>query len=157
MSYFAHSVEANLDQIIYPEKYRYLVVRVPAASLPADAPAKVRISGELNDHPVDGALVSDGEGGRYLHVANRLAKTIGVGLGDPVALRFNIVADDVVVLPDALEAALWAHDGAREKFDALTPGKRRGLAHRVASAKQAATQARRAEAIVAELMAGGQG
>lgn len=57
-------------------------------------------------------------------------------------------------LPEELEAALSANPGLCARFEALTPGRRRGYAAYIADAKHAATRARRLEKIMPMIAAG---
>jgi len=57
-------------------------------------------------------------------------------------------------LPPALLAAFASHDGLREAFESLTPGRQRSHILHISGAAQVATQERRAAACVAVILAG---
>jgi uncharacterized protein YdeI (YjbR/CyaY-like superfamily) len=62
------------------------------------------------------------------------------------------VADQhAVTVPDELAAALRHERAAARAWEALTPGKRRGFAHRVAAAKATETRRRRVDEVLAAL------
>ena len=155
MGYYTYAFEGELSEIVYPDKYRYFVVRLAddlAARSPfTDAP-RTRARGEINDHPFDGAFLPDGEARPYVLVSGDLVREIGVALGDPIELRFNVEDADAVDVPTELANALMEVEGAREAFDALMPGRRRGLAHEVRKPKQHITRERRAAKIAVELV-----
>jgi uncharacterized protein YdeI (YjbR/CyaY-like superfamily) len=64
--------------------------------------------------------------------------------------------DDIeaLVIPDDLDAAFAAAPGAREGFDGLSRGTRRGILHWIASAKRDQTRANRIAATVAATLEG---
>ena len=155
MGYYEHGFEGTLSQIVYPDKYRYFVVRLPsevANDMPFDRGPRVRVRGEINDLPLAGAFLPDGDATPYIILSGDLVRELGIALGDPVELRFDVEADDAVDMPSELSAALTEVDGAREAFDALSPGRQRGHAHQVRSAKQEATRRKRARKIANELL-----
>ena len=61
-------------------------------------------------------------------------------VGDTVELRFNVVDQDEVEVPDDLAAAPAQDEAASERRRALTVGKRRGLVYLAASAKRPETR-----------------
>jgi uncharacterized protein YdeI (YjbR/CyaY-like superfamily) len=71
-----------------------------------------------------------------------------------VEVRFNVADPNAVQIPEELAAALDADALARAAWDALTPGRRRGLAHRVAAAQKEATRHARTAELIAGLRAG---
>jgi uncharacterized protein YdeI (YjbR/CyaY-like superfamily) len=79
-------------------------------------------------------------------------------VGDAVEVRFNVADPAAVTVPDELAQALAgagrAARAAKAAWDALPPGKRRGLAAQVAAARTAPTRERRAARIAAALAAG---
>ncbi|MEM8981122.1 MAG: YdeI/OmpD-associated family protein [Pseudomonadota bacterium] len=76
---------------------------------------------------------------------------MGVALGDEVEVRFAVADQDAVNVPNALAEALETHGDLAEVWDSWTPGKRRGWAHRVASAKTAPTIAKRVDEVLTVL------
>lgn len=89
---------------------------------------------------------------RYLTVSRDKMRTLGVDDGETVGieLRPDPNPDDVPV-PAELAAALAADAYASERFFGMTPGRRRGLVHYVASAKRDDTRQSRAEDLVRKL------
>ena len=127
------------------DRYRYTVVYLPAeliAALPLDDHPRLRISGEVNDHPFEASLTPV-RGDWYILFSKKTLTAIDVWVGDDVSVRFSIADQDAVDVPDALQMALESDARMRTLWDALTPGKRRALAHRVSSAKTPTTQAKR--------------
>ena len=132
----------------------YNVVFVPGeivARLPGGGPLRVR--GELAEMPVEGALMPVRRR-RYLLVPAPLMRERGLAVGDAVEVRLSLADPDAVDVPDELRLALNAEDTLAEAWGALTVGRRRGLAHRVASAKRTETRAKRVDEIVAALREG---
>lgn len=154
MSYYAHSFESRVTALDMGRMV-YRVVPVPRETLePLEKPGRgpLRIAGEINDFPYSGA-VTPSSAGPYLLLSQTRLKEMGLRVGDAVEVRFNIDTSDVVDLPEALEAALAGNAAAAEAWEALTPGRQRGLVHLVASAKRPETQAKRARDLVEGLLA----
>ena len=127
------------------DRYRYTVVYLPAeliAVLPLDDHPRLRIAGEVNDHPFEASLTPV-RGDWYILFSKKALTAIGAWVGDEVSVRFSVADQDAVDVPDALQIALESDARMRALWDALTPGKRRALSYRVASAKTPATQTRR--------------
>jgi uncharacterized protein YdeI (YjbR/CyaY-like superfamily) len=91
-----------------------------------------------------------GDGRRYFIVARRILEEVDVGIGDTVELRFSVADQHAVSVPDELAATL-RHYWAAQAWEALTPGKQRGFAHRVAAAKAIETRRRRVDEVLAAL------
>lgn len=157
MSYYDHAFEGRLEELIYPGKYRYLIVRLTeamAVRLPFDREPRLRASGEINDLPFHGAWVPGGKKLPYLHLSADFVEELGVAVGDPLEVRFRLEPSDLVEVPADLAAALAADPEAEAVWRALTPGQRRGLAHMVGNAKRAETRAKRAAKLMEELRTG---
>ena len=152
--YFPHAFTAEIVQHdVGSERYRYTVIFVPEevkADLPLGTYPKLRISGEVDDHPIEAALTPV-RGEHYILLSKKLLTAIGKGLGDEVELRFRIADQDAVDVPERLEAALARDAAMRALWQAATPGKQRALAYMVASAKRAATQDQRIDKVAAVL------
>ena len=134
----------------------YRVVYLPAeiaAGLPFEAHPRLRVEGEIAGIPFEGAFQPSARG-RYLMVNPETCRAAGLSLGDDVAVRFVVADQDAVSVPDELVVALLEDRDAMAAWEALTPGRRRGLCHHVASGRREETRAIRAEAIVAALAAG---
>lgn len=136
--------------------YRYTVVFLTdniVPLLPFDRHPRLRISGEINDHPMTGAW-QPSRGRWYLMLSKPLLRATRLEIGMFAEVRFRMEAQDEVELPASLVRAL-AHDSViKTRFVALTPGKQRALSHRVLSAKTAPTEARRVAEVIAWLAAG---
>lgn len=89
---------------------------------------------------------------RYLTVSRDKMRTLGVDDGETVGveMRPDPNPDDVPV-PAELAKALATDAYAAERFFGMTPGKRRGLVHYVASAKRDDTRQTRAAELVRKL------
>jgi hypothetical protein len=141
-------------------RYRYRVVFLPpelAAQLPFDRHPRLRMEGEIAEHPVHAAwqpLGERGSGGHYVMVSPAVCRAAGLRPGEPVEVRFRVADPDAVQVPEELEQALAADDRARAAWDALTAGRRRGLSYLVASARTSDTRHRRAATLVADLVGG---
>jgi hypothetical protein len=158
MSFYEHVFEGRLEQLVFPGKYRYFIVRLPpevAARLPFDAETRVRASGEINDHPFHGAWVPGGDRPPYLHLSADFVRRLEAAVGDPLEVRFKVEPSDMVEVPAELAEALSADPRAEAVWQGLTPGRRRGLAHMVGSARREETRRKRAATLLADLLAGG--
>ncbi|MFN4038911.1 MAG: YdeI/OmpD-associated family protein [Erythrobacter sp.] len=152
--YFPHAFTAEIVQHeVGSERYRYTVIFVPdevKADLPLAEYPKLRISGEVDDHPIEAALTPV-RGEHYILLSKQLLNIIGKGLGEEVELRFRIADQDAVGVPERLADALARDAAMRALWQGATPGKQRALAYMVASAKRAATQEQRIEKVAAVL------
>lgn len=127
------------------ERYRYTVIFVPEevkAALPLAEHPKLRITGEVDDYPIEAALTPV-RGEHYILLSRKLLAAIGKRLGDEVELRFRIADQDAVEVPERLAAALARDPAMRALWEETTPGRQRALAYMVASAKRAETQDQR--------------
>jgi len=132
----------------------YTVAYLPAKlikTLPLKKHPRLRIDGELNGVRFANALHPSG-GKWYLLVARRMQKQCDVSLGDRVFIQFDIADQDAVEVPEELRFALEVNDQAAAIWSGLTPGKRRGFAYRVNSAKRRETRANRIEEVVNDLV-----
>jgi hypothetical protein len=129
---------------------RYTILRLPDAVVTALGKTR-RVEGEIADHPVNLALsrapVVDGF---FLWAGSSLLERVGIALGEPVEIRLRPAPDDRVDLDPDVDAALRSA-GILETWEALTPGKRRGLLYQIATAKTAPTRVKRIAKLVADL------
>ncbi|MEO1045257.1 MAG: YdeI/OmpD-associated family protein [Pseudomonadota bacterium] len=135
------------------EKYRYSVVFVPEdikSGLPLSDFPKLRITGEVEDFPIEAALTPV-RGQHYILLSRKLLTSIRKSLGDEVTVRFRIADQDAVDVPHSLESALAKAPAVKALWDDASPGKRRALAYMIASAKREATQNKRIEKVFAIL------
>jgi hypothetical protein len=156
MSFYPYSFEAPIERhgVGRSRKVWYTVLFLPddiAAQLPFDQHPQLRIEGELEEQPMDNAFIPAGDGRYYVIVSPDLQKAAGLKLGQRVAFRFRVGDQSAVNMPDALTQALARDAAAHDAWEALTVGRRRGLAYHVASAKTAATRDRRVGAVLAAI------
>jgi hypothetical protein len=131
-------------------KSTYTILRLPPEVAAALHPAR-RVEGEVNDHPVNLALTrAPVVEGVFLWAGQSLLDRLGVIPGEAVEVRLRPAPDDRVDTPDDLAAALRA-SGASAAWDALTPGKRRGLIYQISTAKTDATRSKRIAALIETL------
>ncbi|MEM9303320.1 MAG: YdeI/OmpD-associated family protein [Pseudomonadota bacterium] len=153
--YFTHAFETRIDEfgVGKTRKVWYRVVFLPedvAGELPFDRYPRLRVDAEIADVPVNGAFIPTGDGRRYLIVSPEVMKSAALQIGDPVTVVLRVADQDHVEIPEALAAALAVNAQANAIWQTLTPGKRRGLAHLVSSAKTQATREKRvAQALTA--------
>jgi hypothetical protein len=153
MGWFEQEFEAPV-QIHDVGRYRYTVVYLPIEierALPSKATARIRIEAEVNDHPLNAAWQPAGDGRRFIMLSKRLLKEAGLAPGEIATVRFRLADSDAVEIPHLLDTALNQDAAARAGWEALTPGRRRGVAHMIASAKREATQTARLTRILAAL------
>ena len=109
-----------------------------------------RVEGEINDHPVNLALTKAPVIDHiFLWTGKSLLDEIGIAPGEPVDVRLR-KADDSVETPEDVMLALRQAD-ATAAWEALTPGKKRGLLHHVNIAKRAETRAKRITKLIADI------
>lgn len=145
MSFYSFCFEAVVD-ILDHDRHHYSVIYLPAeiaAQLPLAVHPRLRVEGEINDYPFSGAFLPSSRG-QYLILGSARLKAMGLKIGVLVEVRFNIADQDGVYIPEELLGALFADKGAQQAWDALTPGKQRGLAYFVDFAKTEATREKRA-------------
>jgi len=131
----------------------YTILPLPSAVVAALGGAK-RVEGEINEHPVNlGIARADVVEGAFPWTGKAFLKDAGIEVGKPLEVRLKPAPADLVEMPGDLEAALCAHD-LTGPWEALTPGKRRGLIHPVQRAKRPETRAKRIAALLADLCAG---
>ncbi len=135
----------------------YTVVFVPndvIQTLPMAEYPRLRIEGEVNEMPFEGAM-QPAKGKRwYLLLSQKFLKQNGLTFGDEIEARFNIGDQDFVDVPAELEAAIGANEKAAELWRNFTPGKKRGFASMVSSAKQTATREKRALKMIGYMLEG---
>jgi len=116
-----------------------------------------RVEGEIAEYPVNLALsrapVVDGV---FLWAGQSLLDRIGVSPGKPVEVPLRPAPDDRVDVAHDIEAALRA-EGVAAAWDALTPGKRRGMLYQIATGKTDATRQKRLAKLAADLAGDGPG
>lgn len=131
----------------------YTVIYIPPhvlAEMGAAFRPKIRIEGEIADLPFEGALMPS-RGQVYVMAPKALLKHIELEAADPLPIRFRIADQDAVTMPPVLSEALDALPDKRAAWEALTPGKRRGLVYPIAQAKTLPTQEKRVRALLETL------
>ncbi len=154
--YYDHEFDAPVvNHDVGSQRYRYTVVFLPdeiKVSLPLKEFPRLRISGEVNDFPFEASLTPV-RGNWYILLSKKTLKQANASLGDVVSVRFRVADQDEVDVPAALVTALTAAPEMQLLWRDQTPGKQRGLAYLVASAKRPATQRKRI-ALVFEILEG---
>ena len=131
-------------------KSTYTVLRLTPDVISSLGPAK-RVEGEFNDHPVNLAVarapVIDDP---FLWAGKSLLTKVGIEPGEVFEARLRAADPNAVDVPnDVLRAIRSA--GLSDAWDALTPGKMRGLLHNVETAKRAETRVNRITKLLASL------
>ena len=128
----------------------YTILRLPDAALTDLGPCR-RVEGEIADHPVNLALSrAPVVEGVFLWTGQSLLDRIGIQPGAPVEVRLRPAPDDRVDLDPDIEAALRS-GGVLPTWNALTPGKRRGLLYQIATAKTDTTRQKRIAKLIEDL------
>lgn len=131
----------------------YTILPLPDDMAAALGPCR-RVEGEIAEHPVNLALSrAPVVEGAFLWAGQSLLDRIGISPGEPVEVRLRPAPDDRVDVDPDIEAALRA-GGMAAAWEALTPGKRRGLLYQVATAKTEATRQKRIAKLVDDLGTG---
>ncbi|MGR3492921.1 MAG: YdeI/OmpD-associated family protein [Shimia sp.] len=132
----------------------YTVAFLPVdviASLPEPPSSRPRVEGEMQGRPFRGGLHPTSDGRAYFILNKAFLKAAGLAMGDPLRIGFRLDDPDRVDVPPELAEALCDDEGAAEIWDGLTPGTRRGFAHRVGSARTHPTRVKRVAEVLAAL------
>jgi hypothetical protein len=86
----------------------------------------------------------------FLWTGKSLLEATGLAPGEPFEVRLRPAPDDAVYTPDDVAHALRRAD-VTAAWEALTPGKRRGLIYKITTAKTQGTRDKRIAALVADL------
>ncbi|MGR3466939.1 MAG: YdeI/OmpD-associated family protein [Shimia sp.] len=121
------------------------------AALPEAPSSRPRVEGEMQGRPFRGGLHPTSDGRAYFILNKTFLKAAGLQIGDPLRIGFRLDDPDRVDVPPELAEALRDNGGAAEVWAGLTPGTRRGFAHRVDSAKTHATRVKRVAEVLAAL------
>jgi hypothetical protein len=128
----------------------YTILRLPEPVVTALGNSR-RVEGEIAEHPVNLALSrAPLLEGVFLWTGQSLLDRIGITPGEPVEVRLRPAPDDRVDLDPDIEAALRSA-GVMDQWEALTPGKRRGLLYQIATAKAEKTRLTRIAKLVGSL------
>lgn len=134
--------------------WRFLLLP-PAASAKLPSRGMVSIEGTLDGQPFKATLEPDGQGSHWLKVPRALREAAGVDAGDSVALAIAPATKEPEPrMPADLRRALASAPAAQAQWKTLTPAARRDFIQWLATAKQAATRARRIDNACDMLAAG---
>jgi hypothetical protein len=128
----------------------YTILRLPDTVVTALGKSR-RVEGEIAEHPVNLALSrAPVVEGVFLWTGQSLLDRIGITPGELVEVRLRPAPDDRVDLDPDIEAALRSA-GVMDHWEALPPGKRRGLLYQIATAKTEKTRSTRISKLVGSL------
>lgn len=156
MSRFAFEFTGKIGKHSFGE-WGYTVVWLPEAliaELPLKEMPRLRVRGEMDEYAFQGAWQPTG-GAWYLMVPKAILKQGRYELGDWLNVRFNIDDQEAVDVPEELASAIAKSKQVREKWEAMTAGKKRGFCYRVSSAKTEATRVKRVAEVVELILSGG--
>lgn len=105
---------------------------------------RVRTKGTFNKTPFALAIQFKKDGSRYFSISAGLRREAKLGSGDPVKVRFWVVDNDKVDVPEELQAVLDQDLEAMKTWKSFTPAWQRGLAHYVNSVKNIDSRIKRA-------------
>jgi Bacteriocin-protection, YdeI or OmpD-Associated/Domain of unknown function (DUF1905) len=136
MSYFAFEFEGLIERHNVG-KYDYTVVFLPAeiaAQLPFDISSRLRMRGEINDHPIEAAW-QPAKGRYYVMLSKALVKEAELVVGHRANVRFSLV-DQIqrLIANNSKFGAIWQN---------LSAGKQRGFMHWIGEAKTTQTRSKR--------------
>ena len=158
MSYYDYDFEAVIERLPIGNGKKilyYNVVILPEAlfhELPFDSYPKLRIIGELHDHPIRGAWNPIADGRKYFILSQKFLDSADLQIGDITEMRFNIDDQDFVDVPDELLRELEVNARLADIWSDLTAGKKRFYCYQIANAKQQATRDKRLASLLTELL-----
>lgn len=148
MSFFDHGFEGPIClHDVGSDKSQYTVVYLPpelATDLPLKEHPRLRVEGEIAELPFNGAW-QPSKGLWYLMMPKTIMANADLAVGDTVEVSFSVADQNHVDMPDELSALLKQDKAFAKRWDTLTPGKQRGYAYLVSSAKQSTTRVKRAQ------------
>lgn len=150
--FYPHEFEATIEHH-HVGTYIYTVVFLDSTlhdRLPLEEHPRLRVSGEVRDIPFEGAW-QPVRGRWFLMLSKQLMRDGEFEIGDRVAVRFQIEDQSSVDVPEELLRAIRTKKSYMAAWMKLTPGKQRGFAYRVASAKMRATRSKRVAEVLALL------
>ncbi len=126
-------------------------MRYHALPVPDDVAAKLKAAGvrrliaTINGHTCKRALQNHADGGSFLIVGMELLKTCGPKKGSTALVTLAPDPEpDELDMPDAFALVLEQDEAALARWNTFPIGRKRSLLHFVTSAKQEATQIKRA-------------
>ena len=158
MSYYDYAFEAPIERLPIgngKKVLHYTVIILPeslVATLPFEDYPKLRVIGELADHPVRGAWNPIADGRKYFILSQKFLQKAELAVGTLAEMRFNIDDQDFIEIPVELDAELEANDTFHSVWDSLSSGKKRFYCYQIASAKQQSTRDNRLKSVVTQVM-----
>ena len=126
-------------------------MRYHALPVPDDVASKFKAAGVrrliavINGHTCKRALQNHADGGSFLIVGGDLLKTCGLKLRSTATVSLTPDPEpDALDMPEAFALVLEQDDEARARWETFPVGRQRSLLHYISSAKQEATQIKRA-------------
>ncbi|HEX8437943.1 YdeI/OmpD-associated family protein [Archangium sp.] len=143
-----HRFEGRLVRPDAPGSWTF--VMVPAAvSKALGSRGRIPVQGTVNERPLQGSLMPDGEGGHFLVVNKALRDAAGVDVGDSVEVVLRVdTAERRVEVPPELAEALATDAEAQRTFEAFSYSHQKEYADWVGEAKKAETRLSRARKAV---------
>jgi Bacteriocin-protection, YdeI or OmpD-Associated len=170
VDHFPHQFVTIIDKYDYG-KYFYTVFYLPdevRTELPLEQNPRLRIEAEINGFALEGALLPDRIGSAqtkhlltsanqgqkiwYCVISKDTLKRIGKTLGEEIFVALRFGDQNAVEMPGALQEWLRQNTRLQEIWDRLTPGKKRGFAHQIKTAKTIKTREKRLEALEIQLL-----
>ncbi|MFN3192149.1 MAG: YdeI/OmpD-associated family protein [Aureliella sp.] len=133
----------------------YSVVYAPndiVQKLKLEESPRLRVCGDIGGKEFAGASQPAGAGQYYLILSKKFCRDAQLSVGDRTSIRIDVADQNAVDVPRELQFALNAREEAHRVWQSLTPGRRRGFAHRVGSAKRASTIENRVEEVIEALL-----
>lgn len=132
----------------------YTVLPIPddvSAILTAQGARRVEI--ELNDHPYNLALTkAPSIASIFVYTGKAVLRETSIKPNEPIEVRIRKANPNEVEVPDDVLLLIRQND-LTEDWEALSPGKQRGLVHSIVSAKRPETREKRIAALVLDLSA----
>jgi Bacteriocin-protection, YdeI or OmpD-Associated/Domain of unknown function (DUF1905) len=144
MSYFTHEFE-SVVQHHNVGTYVYTVVFLDpaiAAQLPFDQSPRLRMRGEINDHPIEAAW-QPVKRRYYVMLSKPLLKAAELAVGDRATVRFSLVDQNAVDIPSDVQYIIDNNANFGQNWLGLSAGKQRGFMHWIGEAKTTQTRTRR--------------
>ena len=157
MSYYKFCFDASIEKLPIgngPKVLRYNVVILPdrlTKILPFNEYPKLRIIGEIVDHPIRGAWNPVADGRKYFILSQKFLDNAELMVGDMTEVRFNIDDQDYVEIPMELQQALMSNAILEAEWNSLTSGKKRFYCYQISSAKQQKTRDKRLADVISQL------
>jgi hypothetical protein len=153
MDNYSHEFSTKLKSHQFG-RANYVVAFLPKKlirELPLSENPRLRIDGEINGFRFNNAL-HPANGKWYVLVPKRTRTKCRIELGSEVFIQFNVGDQNAVDVPQELSRALEVNERANSVWNELTPGKRRGFAYRVNSAKRRETRENRVDEVIEHLL-----